>query len=71
MVLGTHYFLIGPLKLVLAKFLPQLESTSWHLFIVLLFVIVLEYPVIYLLRKYLPRYTAQEEFFHEGWKIKK
>ena len=71
MVLGTHYFLIGPFKLVIARFLPQLVDSSWHLFVVLLFVIILEYPVIYLLRKYLPRFTAQEEFFHEGWKIKK
>jgi fucose 4-O-acetylase-like acetyltransferase len=70
MVLGTHYFLIGPLKLVVARIFPQLVGSDWQFLIVLLFVVILEYPVIYLLRKYLPRFTAQEEFFHEGWKIK-
>ena len=71
MVLGTHYFLILPLRAVLFKLMPSLADVSWAFVIVLVFVIVLEYPIIYLLKKYLPRFTAQEEFFYEGWKIKK
>lgn len=71
MVLGTHYFLIFPLRAVMNKLLPSLAGASWSFVIVLVFVIILEYPIIYLLKKYLPRFTAQEEFFYEGWKIKK
>jgi fucose 4-O-acetylase-like acetyltransferase len=71
MVLGTHYFLILPIRPLINKLLPSLANTSWSLVIVLVIVIVLEYPVIYLLKKYLPRFTAQEEFFYKGWKIKK
>ena len=71
MVLGTHYFLIGPFRLIVNKFLPQLTGTTAHFLIVLALVLIFEYPVIYLLKKYLPRFTAQEEFFHEGWKLKK
>lgn len=71
MVLGTHYFLILPLRPLVNKLLPLLADTSWSLVIVLVLVIILEYPIIYLLKKYLPRFTAQEEFFYQGWKIKK
>lgn len=71
MVLGTHYFLIGPLKALIGKLLPSLADTPWPFLIVLVLVLALEFPVIYLLKKYLPRYTAQEEFFYKGWKIKK
>ena len=71
MVLGTHYFLIFPLRAVLFKVVPSLAQASWSFVVVLVFVIILEYPVIYLLKKYLPRFTAQEEFFYKEWKIKK
>ena len=71
MVLGTHYFLIGPFKALIGKLLPSLSDTLWPFLIVLVLVIVFEFPVIYLLRKYVPRFTAQEEFFYKGWKIKK
>ena len=71
MVLGTHYFLIGPFKALIGKLLPSLADTLWPFLIVLVLVIVFEFPVIYLLRKYVPRFTAQEEFFYKGWKIKK
>lgn len=70
-ILGTHYFLIGPLKALIGKLLPSLADTLWPFLIVLVLVLAFEFPVIYLLRKYLPRFTAQEEFFYKGWKIKK
>ena len=71
MVLGTHYFLIGPIKALIGKLLPSLADTTWQFVIILVLVLAFEFPVIYLLRKYLPRFTAQEEFFYKGWKIKK
>ena len=70
-ILGTHYFLIGPLKQVFGALLPQLAGTTAIYLITLLLVLVMEYPVIYLLRKYLPRLTAQEPFFYEGWRLAK
>lgn len=70
-VLGTQYQLIGPLKLVVAKFFPAIADSFWHYMIVLVIIVILEYPIIYLLRKYCPRLTAQEPFFYEGWKLKK
>lgn len=71
MVLGTHYFLIGPLRALIGKLMPSLADALWPFLIVLVLVLAFEFPVIYLLRKYLPRFTAQEEFFYKGWKIKK
>ncbi|MBO4723436.1 MAG: acyltransferase [Muribaculaceae bacterium] len=71
MVLGTHYFLILPLRAVIFKLMPSLANASWSFLIVLVFVLAVEFPVIYILKKYLPRFTAQEEFFYKGWKIRK
>lgn len=71
MVLGTHYYIISPLRVLTTKLFPSLVDTTWQFLIILVFVIILEYPVIYLLKKYLPRFTAQEELFYKGWKIKK
>lgn len=64
-VLGTHYFLIGPLRLITEKLLPQLVDTVWLFIILLTLVVTLEYPVIYFLRKYCPRLTAQKPFFQD------
>ena len=38
---------------------------------VLIVTMALEIPVIYLLIKYCPRFTAKKEFFNKGWKINK
>ncbi len=64
-VLGTHYYLIGPLNAVIKPFLKPLLAY----FATIIGTLALEYPVIYLLKKYLPRLTAQEEFFGPGWKV--
>ncbi|MBR6489667.1 MAG: hypothetical protein IKT03_03940, partial [Muribaculaceae bacterium] len=69
-VLGTHYSLIGPLKLIMAKIVHGFSQIPWSFLIILVIVMALEYPIIYLLRKYLPRFTAQKEFFYEGWKLR-
>ena len=69
-VLGTHYQLIGPLKLMMGKIVSGFNDNPWSFLLILVMVMILEYPIIYLLRKYLPRFTAQKEFFHEGWKIR-
>lgn len=70
-VLGTHYSIIGPLKLVMGKLIHGFNEIPWSFLVILVIVMALEYPIIYLLRKYLPRFTAQKEFFYEGWKLHK
>ncbi len=67
-VLGTHYFLIGPLKILILKLLTAPFSFT-HYLIVLVCVIAFELPIIHLLKKYLPRLTAQKEFLLEGWRL--
>lgn len=69
-VLGTHYFVLFPCKAVLAKVLGLPSSGSVPLFLMTLAVtLAAEFPIIYLLKKYVPRLTAQEEFFRTGWKV--
>ncbi len=67
-VLGTHYFLIGGLKMIANKLFGN-ETIVWLLVCVV--TMILEIPVIYLLKRHLPRLTAQKEFFCNGWKIGK
>ena len=68
-VLGTHYFLIGILRMIGKKIFGSDETLIW--LSVLIVTMALEIPVIYLLIKYCPRFTAKKEFFNKGWKINK
>ena len=68
-VLGTHYFLIGIIRMIGKKVFGSDETLIW--LSVLIVTMALEIPVIYLLIKYCPRFTAKKEFFNKGWKINK
>ena len=68
-VLGSHYFLIGWLRIIANKFYGNNETYVW--LSVLVVTMILEIPIIYFLKKYFPRFTALKEFFNKGWKIKK
>ncbi|MBQ9466993.1 MAG: acyltransferase [Muribaculaceae bacterium] len=71
-VLGTHYFVLFPIKALISSLLPPPTIDEIQLFLLtLLCTLALEFPIIYFLKKYLPRFTAQQEFFTTGWKIAK
>ena len=70
-ILGTHALLAGHVYTFCTSLLPSLSGTAWMNLIMLIIVIAIEYPIIYLFRKYVPRLTAQEPFFYENWKLKK
>ena len=70
MILGTHALMTGHIYAFFTSHFPSMDGTVWSYLIMLAAVIVLEYPIIYLLRKYAPRLTAQKEFFRQGWKLK-
>lgn len=69
-VLGTHQYLIDYGRRASAMVLPDSAQAVFAFLVALAVVLVLEYPVIYLLRRFAPRFTAQEPFFHEGWRLK-
>lgn len=66
-LLGTHQMLIAYVWLALIGFSHLQPSVIPIVTIVLVF--ALELPVIHLLVKYFPRFTAQQEFFKPGWTI--
>lgn len=66
-LLGTHQMLIAYVWLALIGFSHLQPSVIPIVAIVLVF--ALELPVIHLLVKYFPRFTAQQEFFKPGWTI--
>lgn len=66
-VLGTHYYIIAPVKAVVNHFLGQ-PFTIWHLLITLTISILIEIPIIHILKTYTPYLTAQKEMFTAGWK---
>ena len=38
--------------------------------VVFVLTMMIEWPVIWLLKTWAPRFTAQEPFFYEGWKLR-
>lgn len=70
MILGTHALLTGHVYVFFTSHILSLEGTIWLFLIMMAVMIALEYPIIYLFRKFVPRLTAQKEFFHKGWKLK-
>ena len=69
-VLGTHLFFIGTGNRVAGMVLQTPEDSFLWFLITLAVVLVLEYPVIYMLRRFVPRLTAQEPFFYERWRLR-
>ena len=65
-ILGTHQFIFLPIRSVLvlkAGMQPGIELTL----LVFILTFLLEWPMIWLLKTYAPRFTAQQPFFKPGW----
>lgn len=63
-VLGTHYFLLGPLKAGIQLLLQPM----WVYFTTIIGTLALECPIIRLINRYLPYLVGKKEFFTPGWK---
>jgi hypothetical protein len=66
-ILGTHPLFFHPIRFVFVHFgmEPGVELTL----IVFVLTMLCEWPLIWFLKTYAPRFTAQEPFFKPGWKI--
>ncbi|MBQ7536838.1 MAG: acyltransferase family protein [Rickettsiales bacterium] len=64
-VLGTHGLLAGQARILCHA---VFGDALWVSFLAFLSVMLLEIAIIITLAKYFPRFTAQEEFFLQGWK---
>lgn len=68
-ILGTHPLFFLPIRsLCILRFgmEPGVELTL----VVFVLTMLLEWPMIWLLKTYAPRFTAQQPFFKPGWKIR-
>ena len=67
-ILGTHPLFFLPLRsLFILRF--GMEPGIQLTLVVFVLTMILEWPTIWLLKTYAPRFTAQEPFFKSGWKI--
>ncbi len=67
-ILGTHPLFFLPLRsLCILRF--GMEPGIQLTIIVFVLTMILEWPMIWLLKTYAPRFTAQQPFFKHGWKI--
>lgn len=68
-ILGTHPLLFLPLRSVcILRF--GMEPGVVLTLVVFVLTMLLEWPVIWLLKTYFPRFTAQKPFFLDGWRIR-
>ena len=68
-ILGTHPLIFNPIRSFCILRLGMEPSVSLTLIIFIL-TMLLEWPIIWLLKTYAPRFTAQEPFFKPGWRIR-
>ena len=68
-ILGTHPLLFLPLRSLCILKLGMEPGISLTL-VVFVLTMLLEWPLIWLLKTYFPRFTAQEPFFKENWKLR-
>ena len=68
-ILGTHPLFFLPLRSV---FILRcgMESGPGLTLLVFILTMILEWPTIWILKTYAPRFTAQQPFFKPGWKIR-
>ena len=66
-ILGTHPLFFLPIRFLFVHFGME-PGVDLTLFVFVL-TILCEWPLIWLLKTYAPRFTAQEPFFKPGWKI--
>ena len=67
-ILGTHPLLFLPLRFVFVHFGMQ-PGVALTLMVFTL-TMAIEWPLIWLLKTYAPRFTAQEPFFKQGWRVR-
>lgn len=67
-ILGTHPLILQPIRFLLER--QGMEPGIALTLIVFVLTMLIEWPLIWLLKTYAPRFTAQEPLFKPGWKIK-
>ena len=67
-ILGTHPLFFIPIRAFFELRLGMEEGIPLTLLVFVL-TMLLEWPTIWLLKTYAPRFTAQEPFFKSGWKF--
>lgn len=67
-ILGTHPLILQPIRFLLLR--SGMDYGIQLTLIVFALTMLIEWPLIWLLKTYFPRFTAQTPFFAEGWKIK-
>ena len=67
-ILGTHPLILQPVRFLLLR--QGMESGVALTLIVFVVTMLVELPLIWLLRTWTPRFTAQEPFFLPGWKLR-
>ncbi len=68
-ILGTHPLLFLPIRSFCVLRLGMEPGVTLAL-VVFFLTMSLEWPLIWLLKTYAPRFTAQQPFFKEGWKLR-
>ena len=68
-ILGTHPLIFHPIRSFCILRLGMEPSVTLTI-IVFVLTMILEWPVIWLLKTYAPRFTAQVPFFKPGWRIR-
>ena len=66
-ILGTHTMIYEPLRFLLVYY-GAAPGARLSLLVFCLTMLI-EWPVIWMLKTWAPRFTAQEPFFHEGWRL--
>ena len=67
-ILGTHPLILQPVRFLLLR--QGMESGVELTLIVFVVTMLVELPLIWLLKTWAPRFTAQEPFFNPGWKLR-
>ena len=67
-ILGTHSLILQPIRFLLLR--QGMDYGVALTLTVFILTMLIEWPLIWLLKTYAPRFTAQEPFFKPGWTIK-
>ena len=67
-ILGTHPLILQPIRFMLVR--NGMDYGIGLTLIVFVLTMLIEWPLIWLLKTYFPRFTAQAPFFGEGWKLR-
>jgi len=67
-ILGTHPLILQPIRFLLVR--SGMDYGIQLTLIVFTLTMLVEWPLIWLLKTYFPRFTAQKPFFGDGWKLR-